>query len=105
MFDVEIPSHHHQHSQRKNDGLYGTSFFLKKDVHKQKDHRNRKEKRKLHLVEAQAETEHGMIMPMARARDDGAPVDAPVCIGGEWVVLDRRRALNSTLYPAIFGEW
>ena len=45
-------------------------------------------------MEAQAETEHGMIMPMARARDDGAPV----CIGGEiWFVLDRRRALNSTL--------
>ena len=59
MFDVEIPSHHHQHSQRKNDGLYGTSFFLKKDVHKQKDHRNRKEKRKLHPNTARRQKRSG----------------------------------------------
>ena len=33
-------------------------------TNKQKEHRNRKEKRKLNEVEAQAETENGMLVPV-----------------------------------------
>ena len=39
-------------------------------TNKQKEHRNRKEKRKSNAVEAQAETEHGMMVPM----HGGAPL-------------------------------